>query len=93
MIHENVLHSTGKSNQVAITYMRKSGHIYIYDSHCCTPETRTTCKSRKIFYKEIVNLRMTHVCRELNIQMDPDIPNNHKIAPCVGLYESHCVSP
>lgn len=77
--------------------MRKSGHIYIYMIHIAVHLKRaqlvSQVGSRKIFYKEIVNLRMTHVCRELNIQMDPDIPNNHKIAPCVGLYESHCVSP
>lgn len=39
----------------------------------------------------MVDLRMTHVCRELYIQMDPDIRNNPKIALRVGIYESHYV--
>lgn len=30
----------------------------------------------------MVDLRMTHICRELNIQTNPDIQNNHKIAMC-----------
>ena len=39
----------------------------------------------------MVDLRMTHERRELNIQMDPDIRNDHKIALRVGIYESHYV--